>query len=161
MYEWNDEEKKIDFSHNPFSMPNMSPEEFLALDAGDHDKILRLKAIQYDIVCNGVELSSGAIRNHRPDVMRKAFEIAGYGEEVLLEKFGGMYRAFQCGAPPHGGIAPGVDRIVMLLAGEENLREVVLFPMNQRAEDLLMGAPSNVTPKQLRELHIRLNLPEK
>jgi aspartyl-tRNA synthetase len=93
--------------------------------------------------------------------MRKAFAIAGYGEDVLLEKFGGMYRAFQCGAPPHGGIAPGVDRIVMLLAGEENLREVVLFPMNQRAEDLLMGAPSSATPKQLRELHIRLNLPEK
>ena len=103
---------------------------------------LEIKAFQYDIVCNGIELSSGAIRNHRPDIMVKAFEIAGYGEDVLLEKFGGMYRAFQCGAPPHGGIAPGVDRIVMLLAGEENLREVVLFPMNQRAEDLLMGAPA-------------------
>ena len=120
-----------------------------------------IKAFQYDIVCNGVELSSGAIRNHRPDIMLKAFEIAGYGEDVLLEKFGGMYRAFQCGAPPHGGIAPGIDRIVMLLAGEENLREVVLFPMNQRAEDLMMGAPAPVTPKQLRELHIRLALPEK
>ena len=119
-----------------------------------------MKAFQYDIVCNGVELSSGAIRNHRPDVMKKAFALAGYDESVLEERFGGMYRAFQYGAPPHGGIAPGVDRIVMLLAGEENLREIVLFPMNQRAEDLLMAAPSPVTPKQLRELHIRLNLPE-
>ena len=143
MYEWNEDEKKIDFSHNPFSMPQGG---LAALEEKDP---LDIKAYQYDIVCNGVELSSGAIRNHRPDVMRKAFEIAGYGEEVLLEKFGGMYRAFQCGAPPHGGIAPGVDRIVMLLAGEENLREVVLFPMNQRAEDLLMGAPSNVTPEAI------------
>jgi aspartyl-tRNA synthetase len=155
MYEWNEEEKKIDFSHNPFSMPQGGLE---ALETQDP---LTIKAFQYDIVCNGIELSSGAIRNHRPDVMKKAFEIAGYGEDVLLEKFGGMYRAFQCGAPPHGGIAPGVDRIVMLLAGEENLREVVLFPMNQRAEDLMMGAPAHVTPKQLRELNIRLNLPEK
>jgi aspartyl-tRNA synthetase len=161
MYEWNEEEKRIDFSHNPFSMPNMPADDFLALDANDRDKILGMKAIQYDIVCNGVELSSGAIRNHRPDVMRKAFAIAGYGEEVLEKKFGGMLRALQYGAPPHGGIAPGVDRIVMLLCGEENLREVVLFPMNQRAEDLLMGAPSEVSPKQLRELHIRLDLPKK
>jgi aspartyl-tRNA synthetase len=161
MYEWNEEEKRIDFSHNPFSMPNMPPEEFLALDANDREKLLGMKAIQYDIVCNGVELSSGAIRNHRPDVMKKAFAIAGYGEDVLEQKFGGMLRALQYGAPPHGGIAPGVDRIVMLLCGEENLREVVLFPMNQRAEDLLMGAPSEVTPKQLRELNIRLDLPKK
>ncbi len=161
MYEWNEEEKKVDFSHNPFSMPNMAVEEFLALDPADRDKILALKAIQYDIVCNGVELSSGAIRNHRPDVMRKAFTIAGYGENTLEQKFGGMLRALSLGAPPHGGIAPGIDRIVMLLAGEENLREVVLFPMNQRAEDLMMGAPSEVSPKQLRELHIRLALPEK
>jgi aspartyl-tRNA synthetase len=161
MYEWNDEEKRVDFSHNPFSMPNMPPEEFLALDANDSEKILGMKAIQYDIVCNGVELSSGAIRNHRPDVMKKAFAIAGYGEDVLEKKFGGMLRALQYGAPPHGGIAPGVDRIVMLLCGEENLREVVLFPMNQRAEDLLMGAPSEVSPKQLRELNIRLDLPKK
>ena len=124
-------------------------EEFLALDAGDHDKILGLKAIQYDIVCNGIELSSGAIRNHRPDVMKKAFAIAGYDESVLEEKFGGMLHALSLGAPPHGGIAPGIDRIVMLLCGEENLREVVLFPMNQRAEDLMMGAPSEVTAKQL------------
>jgi len=158
MYEWNDDEKKIDFSHNPFSMPNMAADEFLALDPGDKEKILNLKAIQYDIVCNGVELSSGAIRNHRPDVMKKAFAIAGYEESVLEQKFGGMLRALSLGAPPHGGIAPGIDRIVMLLCGEENLREVVLFPMNQRAEDLMMGAPSEVTPKQLRELHIRLNL---
>jgi aspartyl-tRNA synthetase len=156
MYEWNEEEKKIDFSHNPFSMPNLPAEEFLALDSADKDKILGLKAIQYDIVCNGVELSSGAIRNHRPDVMKKAFAIAGYDESVLEQKFGGMLHALSLGAPPHGGIAPGVDRIVMLLCGEENLREVVLFPMNQRAEDLLMGAPSEVTPKQLRELNIRI-----
>jgi aspartyl-tRNA synthetase len=161
MYEWNEEEKKIDFSHNPFSMPNVAPDEFLAFDNADAEKILALKAIQYDIVCNGIELSSGAIRNHRPDVMKKAFAIAGYGEEVLEQKFGGMLRALSYGAPPHGGIAPGIDRIVMLLAGEENLREVVLFPMNQRAEDLLMGAPSEVTQKQLRELSIRLNLPAK
>ncbi len=160
MFEWSEEEKKIDFSHNPFSMPDMGPEEFLALDNGDKDKILGMKAIQYDIVCNGIELSSGAIRNHRPEVMKKAFAIAGYGEDVLEAKFGGMLRALSYGAPPHGGIAPGVDRIVMLLCGEENLREVVPFPMNQRAEDLLMGAPSEVTTKQLRELHIRLNLPD-
>jgi aspartyl-tRNA synthetase len=161
MYEWNEEEKKIDFSHNPFSMPNMAVEEFLALDPNDHEKLLSIKAIQYDIVCNGTELTSGAIRNHRPEVMKKAFAIAGYPEEVLREKFGGMLHAFELGAPPHGGIAPGIDRIVMLLAGEENLREVVLFPMNQRAEDLMMGAPSDVTAKQLRELHIKLDLPKK
>jgi aspartyl-tRNA synthetase len=161
MYEWNDEEKKVDFSHNPFSMPNFPVEEFLALDPKDTDKLLSIKAIQYDIVCNGVELSSGAIRNHRPEVMKKAFAIAGYDETVLEAKFGGMLHALSLGAPPHGGIAPGIDRIVMLLAGEENLREVVLFPMNQRAEDLLMGAPSEVTPKQLKELNIRLDLPKK
>src|SRR6478609_4613001 len=161
MYEWNEEEKRIDFSHNPFSMPNMEPQAFLALDPNDKNALLGLKAIQYDIVCNGTELSSGAIRNHRPDVMKKAFAIAGYPEDVLEAKFGGMLRALSLGAPPHGGIAPGIDRIVMLLCGEENLREVVLFPMNQRAEDLMMGAPSEVSPKQLRELHIRLALPEK
>ncbi len=154
MYEFNEEDKKIDFSHNPFSMPQGGLAALSEMDP------LEIKAYQYDIVCNGIELSSGAIRNHRPDIMRKAFELAGYGEDVLNEKFGGMYRAFQYGAPPHGGIAPGVDRIVMMLAGEENLREVVLFPMNQRAEDVLMGAPSPPTTKQLRELHIRLNLPE-
>jgi aspartyl-tRNA synthetase len=156
MYEWNEEEKKIDFSHNPFSMPNLPADEFLALDPADKEKILALKAIQYDIVCNGVELSSGAIRNHLPDVMKKAFAIAGYDQSVLEQKFGGMLHALSLGAPPHGGIAPGIDRIVMLLCGEENLREVVLFPMNQRAEDLLMGAPSEVSAKQLRELHIRV-----
>src|SRR5262249_31749415 len=152
-----EEEKRVDFSHNPFSMPNMEPAEFLKLDPSARETILGLKAIQYDIVCNGVELSSGAIRNHRPDVMKKAFAIAGYDEAVLESKFGGMLRALSLGAPPHGGIAPGVDRIVMLICGEENLREVVPFPMNQRAEDLLMGAPSEVTQKQLRELHIRVN----
>jgi aspartyl-tRNA synthetase len=161
MYEWNDEQKKIDFSHNPFSMPNMPAEEFFELDAGDREKILSVKAIQYDIVCNGIELSSGAIRNHRPDIMRKAFALAGYTEAELEGQFGGMLRALQYGAPPHGGIAPGIDRIVMLLCGEENLREVVLFPMNQRAEDLLMGAPSEVEPRQIKELHIRLARSEK
>ncbi len=160
MYEWNDDDKKIDFSHNPFSMPQFEHDAFLALEASDTQDVLGMKAYQYDIVCNGVELSSGAIRNHRPDVMKKAFALAGYDESVLEDRFGGMYRAFQYGAPPHGGIAPGIDRIVMLLAGEENLREIVLFPMNQRAEDLLMGAPAPVTPKQLRELHVRLNLPD-
>jgi len=159
MYEWNEEEKKIDFSHNPFSMPNYPIESFLALDVADEKAILGIPAFQYDIVCNGIELSSGAIRNHRPDVMRKAFAIAGYGEEVLEQKFGGMLRALSLGAPPHGGIAPGIDRIVMLLCGEENLREVVVFPMNQRAEDLMMGAPSEATPKQLRELNIRVVKP--
>ncbi|MCJ2119620.1 aspartate--tRNA ligase [Methylobacterium sp. J-001] len=171
MYEWSEEEKRIDFSHNPFSMPNIDREDFLkfdldALASEDENgpvtkKILGIKAFQYDIVCNGIELSSGAIRNHRPDVMEKAFAIAGYGREVLEQKFGGMLNALRMGAPPHGGIAPGVDRIVMLLCNEPNIREVVLFPMNQRAEDLMMGAPSEATPKQLRELHIRLNLPEK
>jgi aspartyl-tRNA synthetase len=159
MYEWNEEEKRIDFSHNPFSMPNLPVDEFLALDPADRDTILSLKAIQYDVVCNGVELSSGAIRNHRPEVMKKAFAIAGYEESSLEERFGGMLHALSLGAPPHGGIAPGIDRIVMLLCGEDNLREVVLFPMNQRAEDLMMGAPSEVSPKQLRELYIRVVKP--
>src|SRR5665213_1086220 len=160
MYEWSEEEKKVDFSHNPFSMPNMGVEEFLVLDPADTEKLLSINAFQYDIVCNGTESSSGAIRNHRPEVMKKAFAIAGYGEDVLEAKFGGMLRALSLGAPPHGGIAPGIDRIVMLLCGEENLREVTLFPMNQRAEDLMMGAPSEVTSKQLRELNIRLDLPK-
>ncbi len=160
MYEWNEEEKKIDFSHNPFSMPKYPLDLFLSLDPKDKDAAQRIMAIQYDIVCNGVELSSGAIRNHRPDVMKKAFAIAGYDESLLEQKFGGMLHALSLGAPPHGGIAPGIDRIVMLLCGEENLREVVLFPMNQRAEDLMMGAPAEATPKQLRELHIRVVKPE-
>jgi aspartyl-tRNA synthetase len=154
MFEWNEDEKKIDFSHNPFSMPQGGLEALAGQDP------LTIKAFQYDVACNGYELASGGIRNHRPEAMVKAFEIAGYGEETVIERFGGMYRAFHYGAPPHGGMAAGVDRIVMLLAGEQNLREVALFPMNQRAEDLLMGAPAPATPKQLRELHIRV-LPEK
>ena len=154
MYEYNEDDKKVDFSHNPFSMPQGG------LDALRTQDPLTIKAFQYDITCNGYEIASGGIRNHRPEAMVKAFEIAGYGEKEVVDRFGGMYRAFQYGAPPHGGMAAGVDRIVMLLCGTTNLREISLFPMNQRAEDLLMGAPSEVTPKQLRELHIRLNLPQ-
>ena len=161
MYEWNEEEKKIDFSHNPFSMPQFDREKFLALDPGDRDTVLGIKAYQYDIVCNGIELSSGAIRNHDPDVMLKAFEIAGYARAETEEKFAGMLNAFRYGAPPHGGTAPGIDRIVMLIAGVDNLREVTMFPMNQQAEDLMMNAPSEASLKQLRELHIRVVLPEK
>nr|Q07LH5.1 RecName: Full=Aspartate--tRNA(Asp/Asn) ligase; AltName: Full=Aspartyl-tRNA synthetase; Short=AspRS; AltName: Full=Non-discriminating aspartyl-tRNA synthetase; Short=ND-AspRS [Rhodopseudomonas palustris BisA53] len=154
MYEYNEDDKKVDFSHNPFSMPQGGMEALVTQDP------LNIKAFQYDITCNGFEIASGGIRNHRPEAMVKAFEIAGYGEQEVVDRFGGMYRAFQYGAPPHGGMAAGVDRIVMLLCGTNNLREISLFPMNQRAEDLLMGAPSEVTPKQLRELHIRLNLQE-
>ena len=154
MYEWNEEEGRIDFSHNPFSMPQG---ELEALETKEPDDIL---AYQYDLICNGVELSSGAIRNHKPEIMEKAFAIAGYSKDDLETKFGGMLRALHYGAPPHGGIAPGIDRIVMLLCGEENLREVVMFPMNQRAEDLVMDAPSDVSPKQLKELHIKLALPK-
>jgi aspartyl-tRNA synthetase len=154
MYEYNEDDKKVDFSHNPFSMPQGGLEALQTQDP------LTIKAFQYDITCNGNEIASGGIRNHRPEAMVKAFEIAGYGENEVVERFGGMYRAFQYGAPPHGGMAAGVDRIVMLLCGTTNLREISLFPMNQRAEDLLMGAPSEVSPKQLRELHIRLNLPQ-
>ncbi len=150
MYEYDDKLKKIDFSHNPFSMPQGGME---ALESQDP---LSIKGYQYDIVCNGIELSSGAIRNHQPDIMLKAFEIAGYGADEVESRFGGMLNAFRYGAPPHGGIAPGVDRIVMLLAGEENLREVVAFPMNQQAEDLMMKAPAPASNEQLRELHIRL-----
>jgi aspartyl-tRNA synthetase len=153
MYEETDD-GKIDFSHNPFSMPQGGME---ALESQDPLSVL---GYQYDIVCNGVELSSGAIRNHKPEIMLKAFEIAGYDDAVVEKEFGGMLNAFRFGAPPHGGIAPGVDRIVMLLAEQENLREVVAFPMNQQAEDLLMQAPGNVSNAQLRELHIRLNLPK-
>ncbi|RJF70009.1 aspartate--tRNA ligase [Rhodopseudomonas palustris] len=152
MYEYNEDDKKVDFSHNPFSMPQGG------MDALTSQDPLTIKAFQYDITCNGYEIASGGIRNHRPEAMVKAFEIAGYGEQEVIDRFGGMYRAFQYGAPPHGGMAAGVDRIVMLLCGTTNLREISLFPMNQRAEDLLMGAPSQVSPKQLRELHIRLNL---
>jgi len=150
MYEYNEEQKKIDFSHNPFSMPQGEME---ALESKDPLEIL---AWQYDIVCNGVELSSGAIRNHRPDIMYKAFEIAGYSREEVDTNFSGMINAFKFGAPPHGGSAPGIDRIVMLLADEPNIREVILFPMNQKAEDLMMNAPAPVTPKQLKELHIKV-----
>jgi aspartyl-tRNA synthetase len=160
MYEWNEDEKKIDFSHNPFSMPNYDHEKFLALDLYDRETIVGIKAFQYDIVCNGVELSSGAIRNHKPDIMLKAFEMAGYARDETEARFGGMLNAFRYGAPPHGGSAPGIDRIVMLLADVPNIREVTMFPMNQQAQDLLMGAPSEVTPKQLRELHIRAVMPE-
>ena len=154
MYEYDEDEKKIEFSHNPFSMPQGGLDALLTKDP------LTINAFQYDITCNGFEIASGGIRNHKPEAMVKAFEIAGYGEDTVIERFGGMYRAFQYGAPPHGGMAAGVDRIVMLLCGTSNLREISLFPMNQRAEDLLMGAPSEASPKQLREAHIRLNLPE-
>ena len=155
MFEWNEDEKKVDFSHNPFSMPQGG------LDALNGQDPLTIKAFQYDIACNGYEIASGGIRNHKPEAMVKAFEIAGYGEETVVERFGGMYRAFQYGAPPHGGMAAGVDRIIMLLCGAQNLREVSLFPMNQQAMDLLMGSPSDATNQQLRDLHIRINLPEK
>ena len=154
MFEWNEEEGRVDFSHNPFSMPQGELDALLNKDPLD------ILAWQYDIVCNGVELSSGAIRNHRPDIMVKAFEIAGYSRADVEEKFGGMFRAFQFGPPPHGGLAPGIDRIVMLLAQEQNIREVITFPMNLKAKDLLMGAPSTVTQAQLDELHIRVVLPE-
>lgn len=150
MFEYDEDAKKVDFSHNPFSMPQG---ELEALETKDPLDIL---AYQYDIVCNGVELSSGAIRNHRPDIMYKAFEIAGYSKQDVDTDFSGMINAFKFGAPPHGGSAPGIDRIVMLLAGEPNIREVVLFPMNQKAEDLMMNAPSAVSMKQLRELNIRI-----
>ena len=152
MYEWDEETKSVTFSHNPFSMPQGGMEALL------HQDPLTILAYQYDIVCNGIELSSGAIRNHRPDIMAKAFELAGYGRDVLEEKFGGMFRALQYGAPPHGGIAPGVDRIVMLLADTPNLREVTAFPLSQRAEELLLGAPGRVGERQLKELHIQLSL---
>jgi aspartyl-tRNA synthetase len=155
MFEWNEDEKKVDFSHNPFSMPQGGLEAMQTQDP------LTIKAFQYDIACNGFEIASGGIRNHRPEAMVKAFEIAGYGEETVVERFGGMYRAFQYGAPPHGGMAAGIDRIVMLLCGAQNLREVALFPMNQQGLDLLMSAPAEASNKQLRELHLRVNLPEK
>jgi len=153
MYELNEDTKKIEFSHNPFSMPQGGLEALTTKDP------LTINAFQYDIVCNGVELSSGAIRNHRPDIMYKAFEIAGYSREDVETRFGGMLNAFKFGAPPHGGSAPGIDRIVQLLADQPNIREVIAFPMNQRAEDLLMQAPSAVEPARLKELHIRLDLP--
>lgn len=153
MYEYNEDLKKIDFCHNPFSMPQGG------LEALENQDPLSIKAFQYDIVCNGVELSSGAIRNHKPEIMIKAFEVAGYGADEVEKRFGGMLNAMRYGAPPHGGSAPGIDRIVMLIADEANLREIVAFPMNQKAQDLLMGAPGEVTDKQLKELHIKLSLP--
>ncbi|MDP1631999.1 MAG: aspartate--tRNA ligase [Caulobacter sp.] len=155
MFEWNEEEKKVDFSHNPFSMPQG---EMAALESQDPLSIL---AYQYDIVCNGYELCSGAIRNHKPEIMLKAFEIAGHGANFVEEQFGGMLNAFRYGAPPHGGLAPGIDRIVMLLAGQTAIREVIAFPLNQQGQDLLMSAPSEVEERQLKELHIRLAPPIK
>ena len=155
MYELNEETRQIDFSHNPFSMPQGGME---ALETQDP---LTIKAFQYDIVCNGIELSSGAIRNHRPDIMIKAFAIAGYPESEVEARFGGMLNAFRYGAPPHGGSAPGIDRMVMLLADEPNIREVILFPLNQQGEDLLMGAPAPVPAARMKELSIKLDLPPK
>ncbi len=154
MFELDEETGKVIFSHNPFSMPQGGMDDLL------NKNPLEILAYQYDIVCNGVELSSGAIRNHRPDIMYKAFEMAGYDPQVVDDKFGGMIRAFKLGAPPHGGIAPGVDRIVMLLADEPNIREVIAFPFNQQAQDLMMNAPAEVGLKQLRELHINVVMPK-
>jgi aspartyl-tRNA synthetase len=155
MYERNEETGQIEFSHNPFSMPQGGLEALTTKDP------LEIKAFQYDIVCNGVELSSGAIRNHLPDIMYKAFSIAGYGADEVERRFGGMLNALKFGAPPHGGSAPGIDRIVMLLADERNIREIIAFPLNQKAEDLLMQAPAEVPEARLKELHIRLALPLK
>ncbi|PHQ67414.1 MAG: aspartate--tRNA ligase [Robiginitomaculum sp.] len=163
MFEWDEDNKKIDFSHNPFSMPQ-SPTGMGGMEvlqaADTNEKILDILAYQYDIVCNGIELSSGAVRNHRPDIMYKAFEMAGYDQAAVDTEFAGMITAFKYGAPPHGGIAPGIDRIVMLLAGAENIREVIVFPMNGSAQDLMMNAPAEVPSKALRELHLRLDLPK-
>ena len=150
MYELNAETGRIDFTHNPFSMPQGGMDALLNKDP------LEIFAYQYDIVCNGVELSSGAVRNHNPEIMRKAFEIAGYGEEDLKAKFGALYTAFAYGAPPHAGMAPGVDRMIMLIAGEETIRDVIAFPLNGNAQDLMMGAPGEVTEQQLREVHIKV-----
>ncbi|WP_327019561.1 amino acid--tRNA ligase-related protein, partial [Chlorobium limicola] len=153
MYEYNEEAKKIDFSHNPFSMPQGEMEALETMQPLD------ILAYQYDIVCNGIELSSGAIRNHRPDIMYRAFEIAGYTKEEVDSRFGHMIDAFKLGAPPHGGIAPGLDRMVMILRDEQNIREVIAFPMNQQAQDLMMSAPSEVMAQQLKELHLKIDLP--
>ena len=150
MFEIDENTKKIEFSHNPFSMPQGD------IDNLDLSEPLKLKAFQYDIVCNGIELSSGAIRNHKPDLMYKLFKIAGYSEETVNEKFSGMINALSYGAPPHGGIAPGIDRIVMLLAEEKNIREVTMFPMNQNAQDLMMNAPSEINQDQLKELNLSI-----
>ena len=160
-YEWNEEDKKIDFSHNPFSMPKGGREALEAAETSGRDALLALKANQYDIVCNGYEIASGSVRNHVPETMVKAFEITGLSKADVEARFGGLYRAFQYGAPPHGGMAAGIERIVMLLTGGKTVREVALFPMNQQAADLLMGAPSEASPKQLRELSIRVVPQEK
>ena len=152
MYEYDENAKKIVFSHNPFSMPQGN------INNLDLDKPLDIKAYQYDIVCNGIELSSGAIRNHIPELMYKLFSVAGYSKKEVNDKFSGMINAFSYGAPPHGGIAPGIDRIVMLLAEQENIREITLFPMNQNAQDLMMQAPSEVDDKQLKELYIKKDI---
>ena len=155
-YEWNEDEKKIDFSHNPFSMPQGGLAALEAAEKDGPEALLRLKAHQYDMVCNGYEIASGGIRNHKPDAMVKAFGIAGLAPETVEARFGALYRAFQYGAPPHGGMAAGIERIVMLLTGCKTVRDVALFPMNQQASDLLMGAPAEASNKQLRELHIRV-----
>ena len=159
-YEWSEEEKKIDFSHNPFSMPKGGSEALEAAEKAGRDALLGLKANQYDIVCNGYEIASGSVRNHSPETMVKAFEITGLGRAEVEARFGGLYRAFQYGAPPHGGMAAGIERMVMLLTGTKTVRDVALFPMNQQAADLLMGAPSEVSPKQLRELSVRVVAPD-
>ena len=163
MYEWNEDEKRIDFSHNPFSMPQTDRKSFLKFSADDDkDALLALKVFQYDVVCNGYEMLSGAIRNRDPDVMLKAFEIAGYPNSETEARFGGMLNAFRFGAPPHGGLAVGLERVVMLLAGEENIREVTMFPLTQQGQDLLMSAPSDASAKQLKELHLlKVVYPEK
>ncbi|MGH6828918.1 MAG: aspartate--tRNA ligase [Rhizomicrobium sp.] len=161
MYEWNETEKRIDFSHNPFSMPQYDREKFLAFSSTDRETILGLKVLQYDIVCNGHEMLSGAIRNRDPDVMLKAFEIAGHPREETEAKFGGMLNAFRFGAPPHGGLAVGLERVVMLLAAEENIREVTMFPLTQQGQDLLMRAPGPASRNQLKELHLKVVYPEK
>ncbi len=160
-YEWNEEDKKVDFSHNPFSMPKGGREALEAAEKEGRDEILAIKANQYDLVCNGYELASGSVRNHIPETMVKAFEITGLGREDVESKFGGLYRAFQYGAPPHGGMAAGIERMVMLLTNCKTVREVALFPMNQQANDLLMSAPAEATLKQLRELNIRVVTQEK
>ncbi len=160
-YEWNEEDKKVDFSHNPFSMPKGGKYALEAAEKAGKDAILSLKANQYDLVCNGYELASGSIRNHLPETMVKAFEITGLTREDVESKFGGLYKAFQFGAPPHGGMAAGIERMVMLLTNCKTVREVALFPMNQQANDLLMNAPAEATQKQLRELHVRVAVPEK
>ncbi len=159
-YEWNEEEKKIDFSHNPFSMPKGGREALEAAEKQGRDALLALNANQYDVVCNGYEIASGSVRNHLPETMVKAFEITGLSHQDVESRFGGLYRAFQYGAPPHGGMAAGIERMVMLLTGTKTVRDVALFPMNQQASDLLMGAPSEAAPKQLRELSIRVMAPE-